>query len=305
MRHLKTLGLCAVLAASTPAWADLTYLGVGSYNLGSSSGPGATVAANTPCGNISGQDTLEFSSSGVNSIGIHAYACDDSLTNFGSRSSGENTYYAQGIGSVNGLYATSDAGSFAFFVNSGEVGAFGSTAFAAGEFQKASLTIKLTIDGQVYMDEAWSAEVGAGGIITNSHTTGDPGNLTVGTTEASGAGYFSYGITGGLFSVDGLSAGDHDISYVMTSMAAGNITSTVVCTATLYGGKEGVAALVEGQGGGAPFASYCGAGARSGDPFSQPIATPFDGTLPEPMSAGLALTALLAAAGVRRRSHKR
>jgi len=307
MSAFKKLCLTAALTALTaPAWAALTYTGVGSYNLGSASGPGGTPASTTSCGTLFGQDALEFNGSGINNIGIHAYACDDSVTNFGIRSSGENTYYAQGIASVTGLLTVAENDTFSFFINAGEVGAFGNTAFTAGEFQKASLTIKLLIDGVAYVDEAWSAEVGTGGVITTSHLTG-PGSLLVGTTEASGAGYFSYGLAGGFYSVD-LAAGDHDISYVMTSIASGNITTTGACTAVIYsgGGQEGVAvraelAAAEGPVAGDPFTSYCGAGARSGDPFGDPIARPFIGELPEPMSAGLALTALLAAAGVRRR----
>lgn len=310
MPAFKKLALTAALTALTaPAWAGLTYVGTGSYNLGTSSGPGGTVAMSTPCGGLSGQDTLEFNGSGANNIGIHAYSCDDSVTNFGSRSSGENTYYAQGIASVTGQLTTAEHDSFSFFVNSGEVGAFGSTAFAAGEFQKASLTIKLVIDGVTYMDEAWSAEVGTGGDSSaSSHTSTGP--LSVGYTTTSGAGYYSFGLFGGPFSID-LTAGTHDISYVMTSEASGNITTTGVCSAVLYGGgggetlarNEGLA-VAEGPGAGEPFASYCGAGARSGDPFSDPIARPFDGQLPEPMSAGLAMTALLAAAGARRRARR-
>lgn len=304
MPALKSLCLTATLAAATlPAWADLTYTGVGSYNLGSSSGPGGTVAAHTRCGNISGQDTLEFTSSGVNSIGLHAYACDDNLSNFGSRASGENTYFAQGIASVQGSLSFIGDGAYQFTINPGEVGAFGSSAFTAGEFQKSSMTIKLVIDGTTYMDEAWSAEVDAGGVVTSSHTSGT--SLVVQTTEASGSGYFSYGLAGNTYSID-LAAGDHDISYVMTSEASGNILTTTACSAVLYssGGLDGVPAenIVAAPGGlvaGDPFTSYCGAGSRSGDPFGDPIARAQP--LPEPASAGLALAALLTAAGVRRR----
>jgi hypothetical protein len=312
MAAFKKIALTAALTALTvPAWAGLTYTGTGSYNLGSASGPGGTVAMSSSCGNISGQDTLEFNGSGVNNIGIHAYSCDDSLSNFGSRSSGQNTYYAQGVASVTGSLVVGENDGFSFFVNAGEVGAFGSTAFTAGELQKASLTIKLVIDGTTYMDEAWSAEVGTGGAITNSHVSGVD-SLLVGTTETSGAGYFSYGLAGGFYSIN-LAAGTHDISYVMASESFGNILTTGACTAVLYGGGQEAAAregnadavVKEGPGAGDPFTSYCGAGARSGDPFNDPIATPFDGQLPEPMSASLALTALLAAAGVRRRAGKR
>lgn len=312
MPAFKKLCLAAALTALTvPAWAALTYTGTGAYNLGSSSGPGGTVAASSSCGNISGQDTLEFTGSGINNIGIHAYSCDDFLSNFGSRSSGENTFFAGGTASINGSLDVGENGSFDFFVNSGEVGAFGSSAFAAGEFQKASLTIKLIIDGVTYMDEAWSAEVGTGGALTNSHVTG-PGSLTVGTAEASGSGYFSYGLAGGFYSI-GLTEGSHDISYVMASEASGNIMTTGVCSAVLYGGGGGQetaaraanAEAVEGPGAGDPFTSYCGAGARSGDPFNDPIARAQDvGQLPEPMTAGLALTAMLAAAGARRRAKR-
>lgn len=311
MPPFKTLCLTAALTALTaPAWAALTYTGVGAYNLGSASGPGGTAAASSACGNIAGQDALEFNGSGVNNIGIHAYACDDQLSNFGSRSSGENTYFAQGLASITGSLFTPELGGFSFFVNAGEVGAFGSTAFTAGEFQKSRLTIKLIIDGVTYMDEAWSAEVGAGGTLTNSYVSS--GLLSVGTVSNSGAGYYSYGLSGGPYFIP-LTEGDHEISYTMVSEAAGNILSTGVCTAYLQGVRQEAAAALaavaevpEGPITDQPFASYCGAGARSGDPFpsGEPIARPFAGQLPEPMSAGLTLAALAAAAGVRRRAKK-
>lgn len=311
MPPFKTLCLTAALTALTaPAWAALTYTGVGAYNLGSASGPGGTAAASSACGNIAGQDALEFNGSGVNNIGIHAYACDDQLSNFGSRSSGENTYFAQGLASITGSLFTPELGGFSFFVNAGEVGAFGSTAFTAGEFQKSRLTIKLIIDGVTYMDEAWRAEVGAGGTLTNSYVSS--GLLSVGTVSNSGAGYYSYGLSGGPYFIS-LAEGDHEISYTMVSEAAGNILSTGVCTAYLQGGRQeaaaalaAVAEIPEGPITDQPFASYCGAGARSGDPFpsGEPIARPFAGQLPEPMSAGLTLAALAAAAGARRRAKK-
>jgi hypothetical protein len=294
MSALKKFCLTAALTALTlPAWAALTYTASGNYNVGTSSSAGSTATLSGPCGNISGQNAEEFNGAGNDNIGIHAYSCDDSLSNFGSRASGENTYYAQGISSIIGTQGGSDSANFAFIINPGEVGAFGSTAFAAGEFQKARLSIKLVIDNTVYLDEAWSAEVGAGGAITNSYDS--LGLLSVGWTSSGGAGYFSYGITGGAYSIPLLALpgnADHDISYVMTSESSGNITTTNICTAVLA------------QAPNAPFSAYCGAGARSGDPDNDPIAQA-QAQLPEPMTAGLALTALLAAFGVRRRNGKR
>lgn len=311
MSPFKNLCLTAALTALTaPAWAALTYTGVGSYNLGSASGPGGTPAAATACGTNAGQDALEFNGSGVNNIGIHAYACDDQVSNFGSRASGENTYFAQGLASITGSLFTPEQSGFSFFVDAGEVGAFGSTAFTAGEFQKSKLTIKLIIDGTTYMDEAWSAEVGAGGTLTHNYVSA--GSYSVGTVSNSGAGYYSYGLAGGAYFIP-LAEGTHEISYTMVSEAAGNILSTGVCTAYLQGGRQeaaaamAVAELPEGPITDQPFASYCGAGARSGDPFpsGEPIARPFVGELPEPMSAGLTLAALAAAAGARRRAAKK
>ncbi len=320
MSALKKIYVAAALTALTaPAFAALTLTGSGAYNLGSASGPGGTAAGQTSCGFVSGQDALSFDGSGASNIGLHAYACDygngnGSGIDFGSRASGENTFYAQGIASVIGSISVAENEGFSFYVSAGEVGAFGSTAFSASEFQKSSLTIKLTITDArgvttTYFDEAWSAEVGAGGNVVSSHSTG-AGSLFVDTVETSGAGYFSYGLAGNSYFID-LAEGTYDISYVMTSTASGNVSTTDVCTAVLYGGGgEGVptaarlAAVAEGPGAGEPFTSYCGAGARSGDPFNDPIARAQDlppTELPEPMTAGLTLTALLAAAGVRRR----
>lgn len=293
MARLQKFCLTAALTALTaPAWAGLTYTGSGSYNLGTSSGPGGTAAASSGCGTISGQDAQEFNGAGPNNIGIHAYACDDAVGNAGARASGENTYFAQGVSSILGTVGGNDASTFDFIVNAGQIGAFGSTAFVAGEFQRALLTIKLIIDGTTYLDEAWSAEVGTGGAITSSYTSNGP--LSVGWTSSTGAGYFSYGIAGGTYAIPLLALpgnADHNISYIMTSEAAGNIVTTTSCIGVLAGAPN------------APFAAICGAGATSGDPNNDPIATA-TGQLPEPMTAGLTLTALLAAAGARRRSRR-
>lgn len=293
MARLQKFYLAAALTALTaPAWAGLAYTGTGSYNLGTSSGPGGTVAASSGCGTISGQDTQEFNGSGSNNIGIHAYACDDTLGNAGARASGENTYFAQGVSSILGTVGGSDAATFDFIVNAGEVGAFGSSAFVAGEFQRALLTIKLIIDGTTYLDEAWSAQVGTGGAISSSYTSNGP--LSVGWTSSTGSGFFSYGIVGGSYSIPLLALpgnADHNISYIMTSEAAGNIITTTSCIGVLAGAPN------------APFAAVCGAGATSGDPNNDPIANA-TGQLPEPMTAGLTLTALLAALGARRRRRR-
>ncbi len=302
--RLSTLCAAALLSLLASAQAAPVLSGVASYNLGSSSPPGGTASPSTSCG-AGGQDSLIFTGSGVNNIGIHSYSCGTGFYQFGSRSSGENTYYVDGRAGLEGSLST--LGGFSFFINAGEVGAFGSTAFAAGEFQKSMLSIKLVIDGTTYMDEAWSSEVGAGGAITSSYASTGP--YSVFNSYTSGAGYASYGLSGGGYFI-GLADGDHDISYVMSSLAAGNVSSTSACTAVLYpagGGGDGVGkgvealALVnEGGGAGDPFSSYCGAGARSGDPFSPAIAR----VLPEPASAGLTAVALLAALGLRRRPSK-
>ncbi|MDR7335457.1 hypothetical protein [Roseateles asaccharophilus] len=312
MNAMKKLCLAAALTTLTvPAWAALTYVGTGSYNLGSSSGPGGTAAPTSACGTVNGQDALEFTGAGTSNIGIHAYACDDSVSNFGSRASGDGTYYSQGIARISGTLFTGEDDNFAFAINPGEVGAFGSTAFGASEFQKAKLTIRLVIDGTTYFDEAWSAEVVAGGVSTGSSYDSN-GSMAVGFSVLSGSGYYSFGINGGSYELD-LGEGEHDIFYEMVSEAWGQVSSTGVCTAVLQDGgrveaARFAAAAAEGPVFNEPFTSYCGAGARSGDPFAladEPIARALALELPEPMSAGLTLTALLAAFGVRRRSAKR
>ncbi|KAK6020443.1 PEP-CTERM exosortase interaction domain protein [Ostertagia ostertagi] len=320
MPALNKIALTAALTLLTsPAWAALTYTGTGSYNLGTPSNVGATAAPTTSCGSISGQDALQFTGVNADNIGLHAYACDDNIVSFGSRSSGEGTYFVQGIASVLGsLSVGEDNYSFNFYINPGEVGAFGSTGFAAGEFQTSKLTIKLTIDGTTYVDEAWSATVGTAGDTSTSGYTSN-GTYTVGTNVDSGSGYYSFGLQGGYYSI-ALGQGDHDISYVMTSEASGSVSNTSICTAYLQGNprQEATRALVaevpaDGPPTGEAFTSYCGAGARSGDPFPSfdpandfgPIArAQAVEELPEPMTAALTLTALLAAAGVRRRNKR-
>jgi hypothetical protein len=297
----------ASTALTAPAWAALTYTAAASYSLGSYTPPGGSAAPVSNCGNVFGQDAGDVTGSGDNNIAVRAYSCDDSTSNFGARTSGEATYYAKSTASILGTFGGSDATAFDFFINPGEIGAFGSSAFLAGEFQKALLTIKLTIDGTVYMDAAWSAEVGAGGLLSNSQSSN--GVLSVGWASTSGSGFFSYGINGGGYTValGSLPPGqEHTISYVMESTSSGNLTSAAACTGVLYNGVN-----VEGETGsatpGTPFGAYCGAGARLGDPApnADPIARALPNVVPEPMSASLALTALLAAVGVRRRNAKR
>lgn len=308
MSDFKKLCLIAALTALTaPAWAELTYTASATYNVGSFLPPGGSSAPVGSCGNVFGQDAGDVTGAGANNIAVRAYSCDDSASNFGARTSGEATYYARATASIFGTFGGSDATDFSFFINPGEIGAFGSTAFGANDFQKALLTIKLTIDGTVYMDQAWSAEIGAGGLLSNSQSS--TGLLSVDWTSTGGAGFFSYGINGGGFTVSlgSLAPGEeHTISYVMESTSSGNLESTAACTGVLYNGVN-----TEGQAGtatpGSPFAAYCGAGGRLGDPMpnADPIARALPHVVPEPISAGLALTALFAAAGVRRRSSKR
>lgn len=306
MPALHKLFLATALTALTaPAWAALTYTASGNYNVGS----GATGITPTHC-NMSNdatstsQDVLKFDGDTGGNIGIHAYSClDAGVTDFGSRASGDGTFHAWSEASVIGTLNTAENDTFSFFINPGEVGAFGSASFAAGEFQKAKLTIKLVIDNVVYLDEVWKAEVGTAGNLTGSNYLSS-GISSVNSNSTSGSGYFSHNVQGGWFSFSLGSAGVHSIEYVMTSEASGNLLSTSACTAVLQdnGPNGDVAAAVAAAP--QPFASYCGAGARTGDPFNDPIARPLPPTdLPEPMTAGLALTALLAAAGARRRRH--
>ncbi|HEY0955876.1 MAG TPA: hypothetical protein VGE36_14020 [Roseateles sp.] len=304
---IKKFCLTAALTAMTvPAWAALAYTASGSYNVGL----GNKAAPTSGCGTLNGQDALAFAGEDNNNIVIHAYACDDDVANFGSRASGDGSFTARGIASISGTLFTGEDDNFNFFINPGEVGAFGSTAFGAGEFQKASLKIKLIIDGTTYLDEVWSAEIGAGGSYANSFHD-SLGTLLVSSSVMRDSGYYSFGINGGAYSLD-LGEGEHDIFYEMISEASGQISTTSVCTAVLQDGGRQEAAraalAAEGTVWNEPFTSYCGAGARSGDPLAtstNPIARAQVLELPEPMSAGLTLTALLAALGVRRRSTKR
>lgn len=304
MPAFHKLCLAAALTALTaPAWAALTYTASGNYNVGL----GATALTPTACdysspASSTSQDVLQFNGDGSNNIAIHAYSClDAGNTDFGSRASGDGSFYAWSSASVIGTLNTAEVDSFSFFINPGEVGAFGSTAFTAAEFQKAKLTIKLVIDGIVHLDEVWTAQVGEGGVLTNTSYVSN-GQDSVNSTFTSGSGYASYNVLGGNFSYALGTAGDHTIEYVMTSEAIGNLEFTTACTAVLQG--QGPNAAAAAQADPQAFAARCGAGARTGDPFNDPIATALPpNDLPEPMTAGLALTALLAAASARRRKH--
>lgn len=309
LRVFSTLGLVAALGAWLPAQAALTLSAAGSYTLGINGGaPGGTASPTTSCGS-SGQDALVFTGSSANNIGIHSYACDfNGFISFGSRASGEGTYYVDATASVSGEITASGGSGLSFFVSGGQVGAFGSASFAPGEYQQSSLSILLVIDGVTYLNDAWATEVGTTGATTYNETHG--GTLSVGSSGPTiGAGFVSYGINSGSVNID-IADGTYDIAYWMTSMARGNVTGTTGCRGTYYDGGDleigGEVPMVafrdqigdDVDGGEAGFASYCGAGAQSGDPFP-PIARAL--AVPEPGSIGLVAVALAALGGMARR----
>lgn len=311
---LLALGLAAAMAL--PASNALgAVIATGRTNLGADTAAGATVIAPSGCFFGTGQDVLDFRGDVAgNATGLHSYACGFGQFEFGSRSSGERTFYADGSAQVT---TTITGDTFGFSVSPGQVGAFGSTSFGAGEYQYAELTIRLIIGSTTYLNEFWSTEVGAGGLITNNYTSS--GLLSVGSLYNSGAGFASYALPGQDFSLTGLGAGDHDIDYQMISVARGVVSSLASCRATIYapqGGGEGegggdnggegpgddiaAARLVEVGNDFVEFNSFCGAGSQSGDPFP-PIAR----AIPEPATGtlvGLAAALLVAGAARRRRA---
>jgi len=303
LRLLGAVGLFASLGATLPAHAAPVLAAVGSYTLGSDTSPGATASPTTACGDA-GQDALEFTGAGANNIGIHSYACDfGGFISFGSRASGEGTYYVDATASVTGRITVAGGSGFSFFVSGGQVGAFGSTAFGAAEYQQASLTISLVIDGTTYISDYWKAAVSTGGVVSTDedHT----GSMSVSSTGPTvGAGFASYGINSDSYFIN-LADGDHAISYVMTAVASGKVTSTTICRGTNYGGggennveRRAEVDFVGEDGGDGSFDAYCGAGAQSGDPFP-PLARA--AAVPEPGSIGLVAAALAALGAIGRR----
>ena len=283
--NLSLLGLGLLIAVgciSVPAHAALAQFAAGSYNLGSDLSGGATPSPTTPCG-TGGTDALVFTGSGVNNIGIHSYSCGLGFFEFGSRSSGENTYYVDGSASVIGDLPSGASG-FGFFISPGQVGAFGSTAFGAGEYQEATLSIKLLIDGNSYLDDLFHTKIGAGGLIEDA-THSSFGSLgSVSSSFNAGAGFASFTVFGGGYFVSLSPDVDHTISYVISSLANGRVTSPTACRGIgpQGGFEETGAAFGDGS-----FSAYCGAGAQSGDPFP-----PLARELPEPGSLALLSVAL-------------
>lgn len=276
-KTLASIGLAAVVGtfALQAQAAPAVQAGVGSYNLGTDVPPGATAAPQTSCGS-GGQDALVFTGSGGNNIGIHSYSCGFGLYEFGSRSSGEGTYYVDGSGSVVGDISVTGGG-FSVFVSPGQVGAFGSTSFVAGEYQRSELSIELRIRPAgstaaftTLLDEDWFVEVSTGGAVTNAYTSN--GTNAVNSSFMSGNGYGSYAVTGqGFFFA--LSDGLYEIDYDISSLARGNITTTTSCRGIIADGGFGEAHAAAQRAAAAEdgsFAAYCGAGAQSGDPFPSP-----------------------------------
>ena len=292
---LSLLGLGLLIAAgciSVPAHAALAQLAAGSYNLGTDSSVGATPSLITACG-TGGTDALVFTGSGSNNIGIHSYSCGLGIFEFGSRSSGENTYYVDGSASVSGALP-SGASSFGFYISPGQVGAFGSTAFGAGEYQEATLSIKLMIDGDSYLDDLFHTKIGAGGLIDDATHLSFGSLGPVSSSFNAGAGFASFTVFGGSYFVPLSPDVDHTISYVISSLAKGRVTSPTACRGIgpQGGFEETGAEFGDGNGDGGPigdgsFSAYCGAGAQSGDPFP-----PLARELPEPGSLALLSVAL-------------
>jgi hypothetical protein len=258
------------------------------YNLGTSSAAGAVNVPPDTC--QGGADSLRFTGSGSNNIGIHTYSCDyygtnGATTSFGSRSSGENTYYVDGSVVVNETFTGS---AFTFHVSAGEVGAFGSTLFGAGEFQNAELAVRMLVDGVLILDQSWSTYVGANGATTSNYFLNPLADAQIGFNFTSGTGFVTYDLFD-LYQIIGLGFGSHTVTYSITSKAFGNVNAGSAaannCFAPTYytdpvgGGGGGVPGGGEGEnnlqfalaavaeGGGTSRVS-CGAGARSGDPFN-------------------------------------
>lgn len=294
-----TLALTAALGslASTAIAAPAVLSASGSYNLGTDLSTGATISPTTACGNA-GTDARNSTIAGSNGIALHSYSCGFGNYQFGSRSSGENTYFVTGSASVTGDIDLGMGGKlFNFVINNGQVGAFGSSSFGAGEYQESQLSIKLTINGVSFMDELFFAKIGAGGLKTNTYTSGAANQL--GNVLLAGNGYVSYSFPGAPYSLDlsslNVTDGIYDVSYVMTSLARGNVSNTTICNGPNFRGDS-----FPGSG----IATFCGAGAKSGDP-SSPISRPQ--LIPEPNLFALMGLAggMLALSGAKRRRRNR
>jgi hypothetical protein len=319
------IGSALAAALSYSSMSSAAAVITASYNLGTPSAAGATNEPAGPC--QGGADALRFTGSGSNNIGIHTYSCDyygtnGATTSFGSRSSGENTYYVDGSVVVTDTF---NGSAFTYHVSAGEVGAFGSTLFGAGEFQRAELAVRMTLDGALILDQSWFALVGVGGTVEFASNANPLASDSIGYTFNASAAYVSFDIFDLYRTIGGLSAGSHTVSYSITSKAFGNVNAGSAaannCFAPAYytnpvggggggvpGGGEGepnlqfALALAEEGGGTIPVS--CGAGARSGDPFNiEPGIVALAADNPVPLPAPLALAGLgLAVMGLRRRA---
>jgi hypothetical protein len=264
------------------------------YNLGTSSSAGLTDVPPGPCSS-SGLDALEFTGSGSNNIGIHTYGCGLGQFQFGSRSSGEGTYFVDGHVNYSDTFTGTD---FSFTVSPGHTGAWGSPGFASGEFQQGSMRLLLTIDSVTYMDESFSVRVDSTG-TTASH--GGTVQL-LSFTPVSGTSSFDYIVNALNDTINGLADTSHTVSYDIFTEASGNITATSSCLAPVSQGGGGYnQPTAFGGVGPSNFAVYCGAGAQTGDPLP-----PFPRAVPEPGSGALVAlgAAAMAIANLRRRKKK-
>ena len=272
------LYISAAFVAAAPAYSAPYHADAG-YTLG-----GAAAVTEPAQDSATSVDILTFTGDGTNEIGIHTFG---SAADFGSRSSGTNSF------DVNGLFrlTTSVAGdSFSFNIVPGQVAAYGSTGFGATEFESSHIHLKITVDTVEQFASDALVTVGAGGVVTSSQT-----GANIGYSFNTGVGFGVYSISGGLQTLSGLGLGTHDIVYEMFSEAHGKVLASNLntCLAPVFsgGGVDGTPTVADGGGAGADtFLVRCSAVAQSGDPIVSPTA------VPEPASGSLLGLGLLGVA---------
>lgn len=261
-----------------------------------------------------GSDFYLYEQSGASNVFFHTYGFVGSPTSFGARASGEGEWTATTSANYSTVFTNGGLSavpvSLSFFVDSGDLGLFGSGVGVA------ELMLRVRVNGVDVARDQTTITTGVGGTTC---TENDVGSSLASYTSCGSADANQVFGAGGMFTValGLLGAGEtFDIDYDIIATTSGSFSDGAVdCNydGGGYGGYETLAAqaqVVEGN----YFCPTFNGIARSGDPFNLPLnqatqVSAFDprlsASVPSPGSLALFGLAGVIGASMQRRRHRR